>query len=170
MFSFITLLETCTPKIWPDLDQCTDKTLILYIRLLLQKSCFQEPIIIRIQAFWRGCLQRRLFSQLFQSPAPPFAIVCKFAPRVNVAAEIYKQEMQLHQVNAQVVQKIHHNRQLAQQIDSMDIKIGLLVQNRIAVHEVLAHRKGLNELSSTTNISQSTSTLPGLKSVPRLIF
>ena len=30
VFSLITLLETCATKIWRDLDQCTDKTLILY--------------------------------------------------------------------------------------------------------------------------------------------
>ena len=31
VFSFITLFETCATKMWRDLDQCTDKTLILYI-------------------------------------------------------------------------------------------------------------------------------------------
>ena len=31
VFSFITLLEMYATKIWRDLDQCTDKTLILYI-------------------------------------------------------------------------------------------------------------------------------------------
>ena len=31
MFSFITLFETCATKMWRDLHQCTDKTLILYI-------------------------------------------------------------------------------------------------------------------------------------------
>ena len=33
VFSFITLFETCTTKMWRDLDQCTDKTLILYIEI-----------------------------------------------------------------------------------------------------------------------------------------
>ena len=33
VFSFITLLETWSTKIWRDLDQCTDKILILYIQI-----------------------------------------------------------------------------------------------------------------------------------------
>jgi len=36
-------------------------------------------------------------------------------------------------LKGQVVQTIRHNQLLAQQLDAMDVKIGLLVHNRIAL-------------------------------------
>ena len=37
------------------------------------------------------------------------------------------------QLKNEVVQLIRHNQNLSQQLDSMDIKIGLLIQNRITL-------------------------------------
>lgn len=39
----------------------------------------------------------------------------------------------LQHLKHEVVQSIRHNQTLSQQLDSMDIKIGLLIQNRITL-------------------------------------
>lgn len=50
--------------------------------------------------------------------------VCLYTERLFVYLQTLKE---------QVVQAIRHNKQLAQQIDKMDVTIGLLVQNRISL-------------------------------------
>ena len=42
-------------------------------------------------------------------------------------------------MKAQVVQEIRSNQQLEQDLDVMDIKIGLLVKNRITLQDVVSH-------------------------------
>ena len=39
----------------------------------------------------------------------------------------------MQQLKNEVVQLIKHNQELSHQLDSMDIKIGLLIQNRITL-------------------------------------
>lgn len=46
-----------------------------------------------------------------------------------------------------VVQRIRHNQELNRQIETMDIKIGLLVQNRVTLQDVVAHNKTLNTIA-----------------------
>lgn len=49
-------------------------------------------------------------------------------------------------LKSEVVQSIRKNQELSKQIDDMDLKIGLLVQNRIALQEVAVHGLKLNNL------------------------
>lgn len=43
----------------------------------------------------------------------------------------------LQHLKHEVVQSIRHNQILSQQLDSMDIKIGLLIQNRITLQVMI---------------------------------
>lgn len=45
------------------------------------------------------------------------------------------------QLKHEVVQSIRHNQTLSQQLDSMDIKIGLLIQNRITLQVLFIYKK-----------------------------
>jgi hypothetical protein len=42
---------------------------------------------------------------------------------------------------AQITQLIRHNQALEKDLDAMDIKIGLLIKNRIDLDEVMAHNR-----------------------------
>ncbi|XP_045537215.1 ras GTPase-activating-like protein IQGAP1 [Papilio machaon] len=115
----------------------------------------QEHKIIKIQALWRGRRARRAFVSLFHSPNPPLKVVKKFIPILDFATEDYDREIELQTLKSEVVQSIRKNQELSKQIDDMDLKIGLLVQNRIALQEVAAHGLKLNNLvknNSTTKL------------------
>ena len=45
----------------------------------------------------------------------------------------------MQQLKSVVVQTIRRNKQLEKDLNTMDIKIGLLVKNQIALQEVVAH-------------------------------
>ncbi|KAJ8679150.1 hypothetical protein QAD02_014937 [Eretmocerus hayati] len=106
-----------------------------------------EDKIIKIQALWRGRLARRAFHALLRLNKPPFSVVRHFSGILNFNAEDYDKDLQLQQLKNEVVQLIKHNQNLSQQLDSMDIKIGLVIQNRITLQDVIAHGKNLESLT-----------------------
>lgn len=114
----------------------------------------QEQKIIKIQALWRGVRARNAYLSLFHSPNPPLRVVKKFVPILDFTTEDYDREIELQTLKSEVVQSIRKNQELSKQIDDMDLKIGLLVQNRIALQEVAAHGLKLNNL-----VKHNTTTL-----------
>ena len=56
--------------------------------------------------------------------------------------------MQVQLLKSDVVQTIRRNKQLEKDLNTMDIKIGLLVKNQIALQEVVAHGHKLRKLST----------------------
>lgn len=106
----------------------------------------QEHKIVKIQAMWRGRRARQCFTALFHSRNPPLRIVKKFIPLLDFSTEDYDREIELQSLKSEVVQSIRKNQELSKQIDDMDLKIGLLVQNRIALQDVAAFGLKLNNL------------------------
>uniref|UniRef100_A0A1B6DIS6 Ras-GAP domain-containing protein n=1 Tax=Clastoptera arizonana TaxID=38151 RepID=A0A1B6DIS6_9HEMI len=101
----------------------------------------QEEKIIKIQALWRGRRTRKDILNFFQKSNPSFKVVRMFLPVLAFNTEDYRRELQLQELKEQVVQAIKHNNQLAQQIEKMDITIGLLIQNRITLQDVVIQGK-----------------------------
>ncbi|XP_015122620.1 ras GTPase-activating-like protein IQGAP1 [Diachasma alloeum] len=134
-----------------------------------------EDKIVKIQAFWRGRSARRAFLSLLRMEKPPFPVVRHFSAILNFNAEDYDKDLQLQQLKNDVVQTIRYNQNLSQQLDSMDIKIGLLIQNRITLQDVIAHGKSLETLakekhqhrSRKNSISENLSSHKGLKSLTK---
>ena len=54
-------------------------------------------------------------------------------------------------LKAQVVQEIRSNLQLEQDLDVMDIKIGLLVKNRISLQDVVSHSQQVKRKDKKRN-------------------
>lgn len=64
---------------------------------------------------------------------PPLCVVRKFAHLLNQSQEDFSAEAELLKLQEDVVRKIRSNQQLEQDLNLMDIKIGLLVKNRITL-------------------------------------
>ncbi|XP_048514358.1 ras GTPase-activating-like protein IQGAP1 isoform X2 [Athalia rosae] len=134
----------------------------------------QEKKIVKIQALWRGRSARRALHSLLHLDKPPFSAVRNFVPILDFNAEDYDEDLQLQQLKTEVVQTIRHNKNLLQQLDGMDIKIGLLIQNRITLQDVVAHGKNLESLAKDRHSSRTRknsfnegSTHKGLKSLTK---
>ncbi|KAI4496958.1 hypothetical protein M0802_007906 [Mischocyttarus mexicanus] len=134
-----------------------------------------EPQIIKIQALWRGRAAKKAFDSLLHMEKPPFPVVRHFSAILNFNAQDYDKDLQLQHLKHEVVQIIRHNQNLSQQLDNMDIKIGLLIQNRITLQDVVTHGKSLENLAKQRNnkdnksfgISDNSSTQKGLKSLTK---
>ncbi|XP_071553686.1 ras GTPase-activating-like protein IQGAP1 [Temnothorax nylanderi] len=134
-----------------------------------------EDKIIKIQALWRGRASRKAFRSLLRSEKPSFPVVRYFSTVLGFSAEDYDKDLELQKLKHEVVQCIRHNQNLSEQLNSMFVKIGLLIQNRIALQDVVAHGKSLDTLAKEKNAGKdqnvlsdiSTMAHKGLKSLTR---
>ncbi|XP_027946103.1 ras GTPase-activating-like protein IQGAP3 isoform X1 [Eumetopias jubatus] len=108
---------------------------------------FQKNVesIVKIQAFFRAQKARDDYRMLVHAPHPPLRVVCRFAHLLNQSQEDFLAEAELLKLQEEVVRKIRSNQQLQQDLNLMDIKIGLLVKNRITLQEVVSHCKKLTK-------------------------
>ncbi|XP_062961917.1 ras GTPase-activating-like protein IQGAP3 [Cynocephalus volans] len=108
---------------------------------------FQKNVnsVVKIQAFFRARKARDDYRMLVHTPHPPLSVVCRFAHLLNQSQQDFLAEAELLKLQEEVVRKIRSNQQLEQDLNLMDIKIGLLVKNRITLQEVVSHCKKLTK-------------------------
>ncbi|XP_013411467.1 ras GTPase-activating-like protein IQGAP1 [Lingula anatina] len=104
-----------------------------------------EPKIVQIQAAWRSSMARQDYNKLMHSENPPVGVVRKFVHLLDQSDIDYSEEIELQNLRQQVVTAIRSNQQLEQDLDQMDIKIGLLVKNRITLQDVISHDRKLKD-------------------------
>lgn len=70
---------------------------------------------------------------------PPLSVVRKFVHLLEQSPLDMQEELDMTQLREEVVTKIRSNQQMEKDLNLMDIKIGLLVKNRITlqVHVLL---------------------------------
>ncbi|XP_070211492.1 ras GTPase-activating-like protein IQGAP1 isoform X2 [Littorina saxatilis] len=120
-----------------------------------------EDKIVKIQAFFRSNLARQDYKALMYDENPSLAVVRKFVHLLDASDNDYAEELELQKLRQQVVAEIRSNTQLEQDLDQMDIKIGLLIKNRITLQDVVTHNRKL------TKRSDDTSSVKGLKALSK---
>lgn len=76
---------------------------------------------------------------------PPMAVVRKFVHLLDQSDQDFQEELDLMRLREEVVTNIRSNQQLENDLNLMDIKIGLLVKNKITLQEVVSHSKKLSK-------------------------
>ncbi|KAK7450216.1 hypothetical protein BaRGS_00039964 [Batillaria attramentaria] len=122
-----------------------------------------EDSIIKIQAFFRSNLARQDYKALMHDDNPSLAVVRKFVHLLDASDNDYAEELELQKLRQQVVAEIRSNQQLEQDLDQMDIKIGLLIKNRITLHDVVTHNRKLAKRGQLDEASANR----GLKALSR---
>ncbi|XP_068778364.1 ras GTPase-activating-like protein IQGAP3 isoform X1 [Struthio camelus] len=101
--------------------------------------------VIKIQAFVRANKARGDYRMLVGARNPPLSIVRRFIHLLEQSQHDFWEESELLRLREEVVKRIRASRQLESDLDLMDIKIGLLVKNRITLQEVVSHCKKLTK-------------------------
>ncbi|XP_076842837.1 ras GTPase-activating-like protein IQGAP3 [Brachyhypopomus gauderio] len=127
--------------------QATVKMWLVRTRYLARQRYFRQHVdaIIKIQAFFRASRVREEYRMLVHSSTPPLSVVRKFAHLLELGDTDIRQEGELLRLREEVVRTIRSNRQLEADLDLMDLKIGLLVRNRVTLQEVVSHHKKLTK-------------------------
>ncbi|XP_038621907.1 ras GTPase-activating-like protein IQGAP2 isoform X2 [Tachyglossus aculeatus] len=124
--------------------------------------------IVKIQAFLRANKARGDYKTLVGDENPPLPVLRKFAYLLDQNDRDFQEELDVTRLREEVVTKIRSNQQLEKDLNLMDIKIGLLVKNRITLQDVVSHSTKLNKKSkSQVNEMLTGGDKQGIKSLSR---
>ncbi|XP_061232637.1 ras GTPase-activating-like protein IQGAP1 isoform X2 [Neopsephotus bourkii] len=101
--------------------------------------------VIKIQAFIRANKAREDYKTLINAENPPMAVVRKFVHLLDQSDQDFQEELELMKLREEVVTLIRSNQQQENDLNLMDIKIGLLVKNKITLQDVVSHSKKLTK-------------------------
>uniref|UniRef100_A0AAQ5Z6Q3 IQ motif containing GTPase activating protein 2 n=1 Tax=Amphiprion ocellaris TaxID=80972 RepID=A0AAQ5Z6Q3_AMPOC len=100
-----------------------------------------EREIVKIQAFLKANKARDDYRTLTGANDPPLSVVRKFVHLLEQSPLDLQEEQEVTRLREEVVTKIRSNQQMEKDLNLMDIKIGLLVKNRITLQDVVSHNK-----------------------------
>ncbi|XP_012593800.1 ras GTPase-activating-like protein IQGAP2 isoform X2 [Microcebus murinus] len=101
--------------------------------------------IVKIQSLLRANKAREDYKTLVGSENPPLTVIRTFVHLLDQSDLDFQEELEVAQLREEVVTKIRANQQLEKDLNLMDIKIGLLVKNRITLEDVISHRTKLDK-------------------------
>uniref|UniRef100_A0A8C7MEI7 IQ motif containing GTPase activating protein 2 n=1 Tax=Oncorhynchus kisutch TaxID=8019 RepID=A0A8C7MEI7_ONCKI len=113
----------------------------------LQYFIDHEKEIVKIQAFLKANKARDDYRTLTGAQDPPLSVVRKFVHLLEQSSLDLLEEQEVTRLREEVVTKIRSNQQMEKDLNLMDIKIGLLVKNRITLQDVVSHSKKLKKKS-----------------------
>ncbi|XP_026573433.1 ras GTPase-activating-like protein IQGAP3 [Pseudonaja textilis] len=148
-----------------------------WVRMWLARKRYLERLryfrknvaaVVKIQAFVRANKAREDYRMLVHCREPPLRVIRRFAHLLEQSQRDTQEEEELRGLQEKLARGIRSNQQLESDLNLMDIKIGLLVKNRITLQEVVSHcktltKKNKEELSSRMDVSQEN----GLKALSK---
>lgn len=134
-----------------------------------KKRYFKENMqkVIKIQSFVRAKVQGEAYKSLTTGKNPPVSAVKNFVHLLNDSDFDFNEEVEFERMRKTVVQQVRQNEMLEQYIDQLDIKIALLVKNKITLDEVISHQHnyGGSSMGLLANSSMSGSNQFDLKAL-----
>lgn len=121
-----------------------------HIRGHLVRSKFEEKRhyyranmekVIKAQSFVRGRIQGQAYKSLTSGKNPPVGTVKGFVHLLNDSEFDFDEEIEFERMRKVVVQQVRQNELAEQYISQLDIKIALLVKNKITLDEVVKHQR-----------------------------
>ncbi|RAL11284.1 putative Ras GTPase activating protein [Aspergillus homomorphus CBS 101889] len=121
-----------------------------HIRGYLVRSKFEEKRqyyrqnmekVIKAQSYVRGRIQGQAYKSLTTGKNPPVGTVKGFVHLLNDSEFDFDEEIEFERTRKLVVQQVRQNELAEQYISQLDIKIALLVKNKITLDEVVKHQK-----------------------------
>ncbi|XP_069348349.1 ras GTPase-activating-like protein IQGAP2 isoform X1 [Eulemur rufifrons] len=123
--------------------------------------------IVKIQSLLRANKARDDYKTLVGSKNPPLSVIRKFVHLLDQSDLDFQEELEVARLREEVVTKIRANQQLEKDLNLMDIKIGLLVKNRITLEDVISHRTKLNKKKGGEMEILNTTDNQGIKSLSK---
>ncbi|XP_076853541.1 ras GTPase-activating-like protein IQGAP1 [Brachyhypopomus gauderio] len=125
--------------------------------------------VVKIQAFIRANKARDDYKTLINADDPPMAVVRKFVHLLDHSDQDFQEELELMHLREEVITNIRSNQQLENDLNLMDIKIGLLVKNKITLQEVVSHSKKLTKKNKgeLSNLMMMNKHKGGLKALSK---
>jgi Ras GTPase-activating-like protein IQGAP2/3 len=123
--------------------QALARGMLVRQKFVEKKQFYKENMekVIKIQSFIRGRQQGEAYKSLTSGKNPPVSTVKNFVHLLNDSDIDFDEEIEFERLRKTVVQHVRQNELAEQYIDQLDIKIALLVKNKITLDEVVKHQK-----------------------------
>lgn len=131
--------------------QAATRAFVVRAQFAEKKRFFHENMqkVVKIQSFVRAKLQGEAYKSLTTGKNPPVGAVKNFVHLLNDSDFDFNEEVEFERMRKTVVQQVRQNEMLEQYIDQLDIKIALLVKNKITLDEVVRHQSSLGGHASS---------------------
>ena len=108
-----------------------------------KKRFFKENMekVVKVQSFVRAKIQGQAYKSLTSGKNPPVGTVKGFVHLLNDSDFDFDEEVEFERLRKTVVQHVRQNEMADQYITQLDIKIALLVKNKITLDEVVKHQR-----------------------------
>ncbi|XP_029017889.1 ras GTPase-activating-like protein IQGAP2 isoform X2 [Betta splendens] len=126
-----------------------------------------EKEIVKIQAFLKANKARDDYRTLTGAKDPPLSVVRKFVHLLEQSPLDLQEEQEVTRLREEVVTKIRSNQQMEKDLNLMDIKIGLLVKNRITLQDVVFHNKKMNKKNKSSKDDLTAGDRLGIKGLSK---
>lgn len=134
----------------------------------IQRTQFQSKLkhyrdnmekVVKLQSFVRAKQQGEAYKSLMGGKNPPVGTVKNFVHLLNDSDFDFDEEIEFEGLRKKVVQHVRANELAEAYVDQLDVKIALLVKNKITLDEVIKHQKRftghVGNLLSNTDIASS---------------
>lgn len=149
--------------------QAAAQGFIVRARFEEKRRYFNENMqkVVKIQSLVRAKVQGEAYKSLTTGKNPPVNAVKNFVHLLNDSDFDFNEEIEFERMRKTVVQQVRQNEMLEQYIDQLDIKIALLVKNKITLDEVVRHQHnyGGHTMGLLANSSMSSSNQFDLKAL-----
>ncbi|KAF1990252.1 putative ras GTPase activating protein [Aulographum hederae CBS 113979] len=99
--------------------------------------------VIKVQSFARAKAQGSAYKTLISGTNPPVGTLKQFVHLLNDNDFDFDEEIEFERLRKTVVHKVRQNELTEQYVEQLDVKIALLVRNKITLDEVLKAQKKL---------------------------
>ncbi|KAJ4364083.1 iqgap- protein [Neocucurbitaria cava] len=123
--------------------QALARGMLIRQKFVEKKQFYKENMekVIKVQSFIRGRQQGEAYKSLTSGTNPPVSTVKNFVHLLNDNDIDFDEEIEFERLRKTVVQHVRQNELAEQYVDQLDIKIALLVKNKITLDEVVKHQK-----------------------------
>ncbi|KAK3072326.1 iqgap- protein [Teratosphaeriaceae sp. CCFEE 6253] len=115
--------------------------------------------VIKLQSFVRAKQQGESYKSLVNGKNPPLPVVRKHLHLLTDTNLEFEGELEAERLRRQVVESVRRNELVEGYVEGLDVKIALLVKNKITLDEVVKHQKHFG--GSASQLLRQGSTLAG---------
>lgn len=113
--------------------------------------------VIKLQSFVRGKQQGESYKSLVNGKNPPLPVLRRHLHLLTDSGLEFEGEIEAERLRRQVIESVRRNELVESYVEGLDVKIALLVKNKITLDEVVKHQKHFG--GSANQLLRSGSTL-----------
>ena len=123
--------------------QAASRGFVVRSKFEAKKRHFNENMqkVIKLQSYVRAKQQGESYKSLVNGKNPPLPVVRRHLHLLTDSSLEFEGELEAERLRRQVVESVRRNELVEGYVEGLDVKIALLVKNKITLDEVVKHQK-----------------------------